>query len=684
MSLTRRKLFLPALLLLAAFLPAQENLELGKMWTFENINLEYLEAIYGFSPSQEWLDTTRLASLRMTSGCSASFVSPEGLILTNHHCVRDAVAQISPAGQDWVKNGFVAGSREEEVPLPDNVRMEQLIAISDVTDRMNSGIGEDDDVQAVAAKREENEETILEEARRQHPGMKVQVVSLYHGGRFHLYVYRVFEDIRLAAAPHLQTAHFGGDPDNFTYPRYGIDFALLRAYEDGKPVDSSGHHFTWSDDGAAEGELVFVTGNPGSTGRLNTVAQLEYLRDVEYPMNLGFIHGQLELFNNVLEETPALEERLRTRILSLENSDKAITGYLSGLQDEELMARKAEAQKQFRARIAEDPAMQEEYGSAWKRLKEIAREKRELTPKLRFHDPGYSPLLQRARWVVRATDPEATEEERQEAATRARSMPRTNPINRRWQLKRLKLAVRFLPEDDPYLKALLRGEAPEEALETLASESRMDDGDYVEELLEGGREAVTASEDPAVAAALIVDPLMEEHAERNTELKTAEKVELARIGQAVYAVYGSKVSPDATFTLRISDGVVRGFPMNGTIAPPATSFYGLYARNCEFNNEHPFDLPRIWKDREDRIEMTTRLDFVSTNDIIGGNSGSPVINKDQEIVGVVFDGNIQMLPNRFLYTDEEARTVSVHSEAILEALRKIYDAGPLADELEGL
>ena len=648
---------------------AQEVLGLGKMWTFENVPQDYFKEVHGFELSQEWLDAVRLASLRFGSGCSASFVSPRGLVMTNHHCARDHIARISPPDQDWVKNGFVAKTMKDEVPIP-GLAVQQLVSMRDVTARMNAGLENLSDAGAIQERRQANEQAVLTAAGEKHPDLTARLVTLYQGGSYQLYLYKLYTDVRLVCAPHLQTAHFGGDPDNFTYPRYCIDFCFCRAYEDGKPVDSSKSHFKFDATGPEEGESVFITGNPGSTDRLMTFSQMEYTRDVRQPIILDLISGRLSALRAEAERGPERAKAVRTATLGMENADKAYRGYQAGLLDASLMAAKKESEAAFREKIEADPKLAKRFGSAWERLAEITERRRTHEPRRRYHSDLGSPLMKRALALVGAKSTEKL------VAAAAISM-KMSELERDQSQARVKNALRWLPKNDAFRAVLAKG------LDKLAAASRIDDDEKLTTLIDGGPEAIAASNDPALVLARKLKGMMKENGREGTELTAAEEVEKSRIGQALFAVYGHSVSPDATSSLRLSDGKVKGFPYNGTIAPWWTSFYGLYARSLEFGNHHPFDLPQPWLDHEKKIDLKTPINFVATNDIIGGNSGSPVIDKQRRIVGLVFDGNIEMLSNRYLYRDDLPRSVSVHSAAILECLRKIYGAKHVARELLG-
>jgi len=526
------------------------------MWTFENAPLDWIEEAYGFRPDQKWLDHARLASLRFGGGCSASFVSPRGLIMTNHHCARGNVATASPQDADWLKNGYFARSLKKEVKLA-GLTVQQLVSMKNITKEMNAGLDQIEDPGERSNKLNENREAIMTKARADNEGLTPQVVSLYQGGMYQLYVYKIYSDIRLVATPHMQSAKFGGDPDNFTFPRYCLDYTFVRAYEDDKPIDTSKHYFKWRTKGPEEGDAVFVTGNPGSTGRLNTVAQMEFMRDAFYPQQLSVIHRLIKRAEEKSAADPSQAKSLRTRILSLENARKAYGGYLDGLRKPAVIDTKRKAETAIRETIDKDPKLKAKYGMAWTRLEEIVEEK-------------------------------------------------------------IKLAK------------------------------------------EGGMRG-----------------------DRFQALAREEKTVAKLIGEAFFAVYGTAIPPDASFTLRLSDGTVRGFPMNGTVAPYFTTLYGLYGRYTEFGGQDPFHLPEAWLKKESKLDLKTPFNLVSTCDIIGGNSGSPMLNKNLEVVGLVFDGNIESLSNRFVYMDDVPRTVCVHPAIIIASLRHVYNSAKLADEIEG-
>lgn len=662
--------------------------EFGTMWTFDAPPLDYWEARYGFRPDQAWLDHVRLASVRLP-GCSSSFVSEDGLVLTNHHCVRGCISQVSPPETNYLRTGFVAETRDEEVRCP-GTYVDQLVAIEDVTPRIREAVTATAAADQVAQRNEAVE--AVQAACEATSGNRCQVVAFYNGGMYSLYQYRRYDDVRLVFAPELEKAAFGGDPDNFTYPRFDLDAAFLRAYEDGRPVRPA-NFLRWSEAGAVEDEPVFVVGNPGSTGRLLTMAQMEYLRDVSYPASLADFQRRLDLLRALSAESADAARRYENTILGIENSQKATRGYLTGLLDAGIMARKAAFERDFRTRIEADGELKARYGSAWD---EIARAQAELSTfatQSRHYTLSGSTLAGRALTLLRLADQSERPEDRRlpgwgdAAVERTRqALLRTQPVDVNLEARQfamwLGVARDELGERDYLVRALLQGRSVEEAAQALVRGTTLGDPAAVRALVEGGASAIRASDDPLLAAVGQFVSVADGFVQRAASLNAVISANTEKLGQAIFAAYGTALPPDATFTLRISDGVVRGFPYNGTIAPYKTSFYGLYARSAEFDDRPPFQLPERWKEAESRLDLKTPMNFVSTNDIIGGNSGSPVVNRAGEVVGVVFDGNIEMLPNRFIFTDEVSRCVSVHSMAIIEALRKVYDAAHIADELQ--
>ncbi len=664
--------------------------EFGTMWTFDAPPFDYWRRTYGWSPDQKWLDHVRLASVRLPN-CSASFVSARGLVMTNHHCGRSCTASSSPPDSNYVVTGFSAGTLADEKKCA-GLYVDQLQSIENVTSRVRAAI-----TGTTPAQQDAQRTAVISQIQnecQQQTQLTCQVVTLYQGGMYSLYRYRRFNDIRLVMAPEESIAFFGGDPDNFTYPRYDLDLTLLRVYENNQPYQPT-DYLKWSPAGASENELVFVVGNPGSTGRLNTVAQMEYLRDIGYPATLAAYKRLLAIYP-ILEQTDtSAARRYQNDIFGIANSQKAVTGYRAGLLDTASMASKRAFERELRARVAANPRLQAQYGGAWDAIARAQAELATFNPQLRYYGfGGNSQLLQLAAGLVRV----ATEAGKPDSARlmqyrgaglenikRAIVMP--NPIDTAYE--RLAIAAQLsaaqseLPANDPFLRIALNGKTPKQAAADLVRNTRITDPAVRQQLVQGGLPAITASTDPLIVFARAVDPLARTQLARANALNAIIASNSEKIGQAMFATYGTNLPPDATFTLRISDGLVKSYPSNGTIAPYKTTFYGLYERSAAFDDKDPFKLPQRWVDRRANLNMATPYDFVSTNDIIGGNSGSPVINKNAEVVGLVFDSNIEGVSNRFIFSTAVGRTVSVHSMAIVEALRKMYDGSRIADELQG-
>jgi hypothetical protein len=662
--------------------------EFGTMWTFDAPPLAYWKARYDFTPEPGWLDNVRLASIRLPN-CSASFVSARGLVLTNHHCARTCISANSPADTNYQRTGFVSRTPEEEKRC-DGLYVDQLISIEDVTARIRSQVT----ATAPAAQVEQRQAAIASIVSEcQGSGQICQVVMFYQGGMYSLYRYRRYDDVRLVMAPEEEVSFFGGDPDNFTYPRYALDLTLLRVYQDGAAF-APANFLRWSSDGPKEGELVFVTGNPGSTGRLLTLPQMEFLRDVQYPAQLDLLARNIAFFKELSGESEAARRQYENQVFSLENAQKAITGYRAGLLDSTIMARKAAFEREVRAKVAADPSLRSRFGSAWDEIAQAQAELARINARVRYYGFGGSQLLNYAGGIVRLPAQAGLPDSLRLPQYRARGIetirqqlladaPVDPEIEKQTLAAQLTAARRELPANDPFLQAVLGGRSPEVAAEALVAGTRLGEPALRRRLVEGGGAAVAASRDPMIALARRIEPIARDVAMQAARQEAIISANGEKVGQALFAVYGTSLPPDATFTLRISDGVVRGFPMNGTIAPYRTTFYGLYGRSADFDDKPPFHLPARWREAESRIALGQSINFVSTNDIIGGNSGSPVINRNAEVVGLIFDGNIESLPNRFIFTDEVARSVSVHSEGILEALRSVYGAERIAAELEG-
>jgi hypothetical protein len=662
------------------------------MWTFDNPPLKLLKERYGFEPTKEWLEHVRLSSVRFNDGGSGSFVSPNGLVLTNHHVALGQLQKVSSPQKNYVADGFYAKTSAEELKCPD-LELNVLMAIEEVTARVQatvkSGMTDKAALEARKAEIAKIEKESLEKT-----GFRSEVIPLYQGSEYWLYRYKKYTDVRLLFAPEQQAAFYGGDPDNFTFPRYDLDMALFRVYENDKPVESK-HYLKWNAKGAADGELVFVSGHPGSTNRLHTVAQLELQRDYFYPLTLKSLKRRLEVLRRYSASGSEQARQAAGQIFGIENSLKALTGEYNGLLDKNIFAKKQKEESDFRALVAGKPEWKKEYGEAWDLIAKAEQKQLEMLKPLRFRSLRGSRLYSNALTIVQyVAEVKKPDGERlagfHDSQLESLKFRLFSPAPVYPQLEEMLLAdglqesLDELGPKDPFIKTVLNGRAPAEVAKELISGTKLGDPAFRKALVEGGETAVASSTDPLIVVARQVDPL-------NRELKkwyedNVESVEAAageKIGKARFAVYGKSAYPDATFTLRLSYGAVKGYAMNGTKAPSKTTFYGLYDRYYSFDKQTPFHVPPRYIERKDKLDLTTPFNFVTTNDIIGGNSGSPVINKNAELVGLVFDGNIESLVGRFVYNEETSRCVAVHGAAMIEALRKLYDAGSLADELEG-
>ena len=657
----------------------------GRMFTLDDPPLAYLEETYGFTPEAEWFRRAQLGALRFATYCSASFVSQEGLVLTNHHCARQSITQASlEDGQDYNALGYYAGTQAQDKPIED-LFVEQLVEILDVTGEVSeaaSGAASDAErQQARASAIEAIEERIGGE---RGEGFRAQVITLYAGGQYKAYVFRRYDDVRLVFAPETALGYFGGDPDNFTYPRYSLDFALFRAYDDeGVPVRPE-VHFPFQREGSDPGDLVFVVGNPGSTTRLNTVSELVYRRDVTEPALLDFIATREQAYGDYLAANPddPLFAELQDTYFSLGNGRKAYTGRVRGLRDPYVIARRAAGQRDYQAALARDGKAQAEYGDVVDLITENRTRARDLAAQSRAFtafgpgSPYNGAVMNRAlSYLLSGGNAEATLETEDQPP-----MLQANLITARFRDFRDDLG-----EEHPLTVAVLQGRTPEAAAEFIVSTSALTTAASAQEAVASGADL---SEDPAVAAAQAILPELQSYFGALQPLN-AELGELqTRLALSRFELYGTATPPDATFSLRISDGVVKAYPYNGTVTPPYTTFFGLYDRyysHCvatgTTTDECDWYLPEDWLEMQGEIDLSTPYNFVSTNDIIGGNSGSPVLNRDLEVVGIAFDGNIEGLPGNYIFDDTLNRTVSVDVRAMLMVLDDVYELDYLVDEL---
>jgi hypothetical protein len=661
------------------------------MWTFDNPPLKQLAAKYNFHPTQEWLDHLRLSSVRLNDGGSGSFVSPDGLLLTNHHVARGQLQKNSTAEHDYLANGFYAMTPDQEMKSPD-LEINVLVGMQDVTARVQgSAKGIADDAKALKAR--EAEIAAITKESKDKTGLRSDIVSFYDGGEYWLYQYKVFTDVRLVFAPEQQAAFFGGDPDNFTYPRYDLDMALFRVYDNGKPLHTD-NYLKWSAKGAAPGELIFISGHPGSTSRQDTMAELLVERDLVEPAVTDYLKRRIAAAQAYAAKGPEQARQVGSTIFGLQNGLKVYIGRTEALADKSLIAKKQAEEDDFRKKVAANPEWQKEYGGAWDT---IAKAEEQVKPEFRYQiyrrtDSrlfGIALLLVQYSAEMKKPDgerlPQFHDANLQSLKFQMLSPAPITPDTEKLFMKTaLNLGEEKLGKDDAYVQAVLHGGEVDATVDSLVDGTKLGDVAARKALMDGGEAAIAASTDPMIVAARRVDPIV-----RESQRKMRDTVESVltpageKLGKARFLVYGKNVYPDATFTLRLSYGTVDGYPYNGTIAPPFTTYYGLYDRAYSFGNKAPFDLTPKEEAGLSKLDLTTPLDFVSTGDIIGGNSGSPVVNREGELVGLIFDGNIESLAGDFVYDGTKNRAVAVHSAGMIEGLRKLYGAGALADELEG-
>jgi hypothetical protein len=684
---------LVALSLLTCLLLALPSFADEGMWLFNAFPKDKVKAKYGFAPDQQWLDHVRLGSVRFNNGGSGSFVSAHGLTFTNHHVGAECVQDLSTGGKDYIKNGFYAKTQAEEAKCP-NLELNQLVGIDDVTAKVKAaakpGMSAADAGQAQRAAMSNIEKECASSS-----GLRCDVITLYSGEVYNLYKYKKYTDVRLVFAPEFGIAFFGGDPDNFTYPRYDLDITFFRVYENDKPAHTD-QYLHWSPQGVKENDLIFVSGNPGSTGRLRTMSQLEYLRDVDYPSRLETYKRRIAVLQEFSSESPENERIAQEDIFGLQNSFKAITGYQSGLLDKDIMAKKAADEEKlhasYKAANPNAPDPWEEISAAMKVQTDIYKPLTYLE-RMRAFSPATLPQF--ARTLVRVTEEKTKPNAERLREYRDSNLPSleqqlfsTAPVYKSLDIVNLTDALaqmhEALGQDNPDVQKVLDGKSPEEAAKYLIENTKLDDVSVRKQLYEGGTAAIQASSDPLIVVMRAIDPgARAVRKQYDDQVDAVERQDGAQIARAKFEKTGFTEPPDATFTLRLSYGPVKGYEENGKHIPYFTTMGGAYDHAAEHGSKPPYQLPQSWLDAKSKLNLQTPFNSVSTADIIGGNSGSPTVNKAGQVVGIIFDGNIQSLVLNFAYTDEVARAVHVDSRAIIEALRKIYNANALAEELTG-
>jgi hypothetical protein len=663
------------------------------MWTFDNPPRKQWKERYNFEPSDAWLEHVRLASVRVGTA-SGAFVSPEGLVLTNQHVASSQLSKLSTPERNLVKNGFYAPSRAEELKCPD-LEIDVLVSYEDVTRRVQ------DAVKAGSSDKEANDQRRAEMARietesKQKTGLTGNVLMFYSGGEYWLYRFKKYTDVRLVFAPEEQVAFFGGDYDNFTYPRYCLDITFFRVYENNQPAKTE-NYFKWSKAGAADGEFVLLSGTPGSTDRLMTVAQLQYQRDVGNPLQMQVWTTRRDALARYSARGAEQARRAGAARRSLENSIKRLTGQQEGLMNPRMFAKKEAEEQALRAEVSRRTELQSQFGAAWDDVANAYKELPPVAKRIAFSSLEPARLGSIATTIVRYSNeiPKPNAERYAEFRDNRLESLKLNlfsaaPVYADMDEAALSAwleeARQTLGADDPFVRAALEGQAPAEVARRVIQGTKLADVTVRRALIEGGADAVAKSDDPLIALARKVEPIIRElRAWNESKIKSVEASAGQKIAGARFAVYGKTIYPDANANLRLSYGKVLGYEEGTTLVPFKTTFYGLYNRAESFGDKSPFDLPARFKERRAQLNLSTPLNFVYTADTIGGNSGSPIINRNAELVGLNFDSNIQKLPNRYWYVDETegGRAVAIHSLAITEALRKMYGAGELVKEILG-
>jgi hypothetical protein len=659
------------------------------MWTYDNFPAAKMRAKYGWAPDAAWLEHAQLASIRLTLGCSAGLVSPDGLVMTNHHCARECLSELADAQHDYVANGFYAATRADEKKCP-AMEANQLVKITDVTQQIEAATAGKSDRAFHEAERAMKAQ--IERACGTTADVRCQVVTLYQGGVYDLYKYKRYQDVRIVFAPEESAAFFGGDPDNFTFPRFDLDTSFVRIYENGKPLHT-GTFMKFAAKGVKQGDIALTSGNPGATERDRTLAQLEFQRDASQPFTLNLFSELRGLLTEFATKGPEQARTSKTLLFGIENSLKAIKGRQLALVDGPLIADKAQAENAFRKRVAADPSLAANYGGAWDAVAAAVAHQRTIFVRQallesypRFISELLSHTIALNRYAAEAGKPDGQRlEEYADANFPALRQQITSPAPIHAELEKTVLTwwltkVReYLGTTDPDVRALLGKQSPEEIADRLVSGTKLDEAPLRAQLLDGGPSAIDAYHDPLIDFSRVLDaPARAVRADYENTVKAVTTKNTALIAKARFALEGKGTYPDATFTLRLSYGAVAGYQENGRTVPPTTNFAGAYAHAT---GRDPFKLPASWLAAEKTVDPNAQLNFVSTNDIIGGNSGSPVIGRNGEVIGLIFDGNIQSLGGDFGYDGSMNRAVSVDVTGITEALKNIYHADRLVKEL---
>jgi hypothetical protein len=680
-------IMITAMLCFSCFPGIRENAADEGMWLFNDLPVKILKEKYGFEPTPEWSKHLMRASVRFNVGGSASFISSNGLVLTNHHVGSDTLAKLSTKERNILEDGYLARRLEEELKAPD-LELNQLVNIKDVTEAVKAAVGADLTLADANLARRGIIEKIEKEAT-DASGLRSNVITLYGGGRYHLYQFKRYTDVRLVWSPEQAIAFFGGDADNFEYPRYCLDACIFRVYENDQPAKIE-HFLKWSENGPKDGELTFVSGNPGRTSRIFTVDALKFLRDVRLPYLLDFIRRREILLQQFSLQGSEQARLAKDDLHSIQNSRKVRMGMLRGLQDPGLIANKQAAEQRLLEFVQGKPELKE-LAVAWQEIAAINEERaQQLGKGISINTKLFGFALTIVQMVEEDKKPSSQRlKEFQDAGRESLKLqlfsdaPIYKDLERVLTADAIALMLEKRGGDDPICQLILEGKSPVQRASELVDKTKLNDSDFRRQLAEGGAEALEGTDDPMIELAMMLDDFIREERKTTEELEERERQAYAKISEAKFAAEGTGVYPDATFSLRLAFGAVTGYEQDGQRIPPMTTVGGAFEHEQANAGQPDFEIPKSWHQakQEGRIDLQVPFNFVSTADIIGGNSGSPVVNKNLELVGLIFDGNVQSLTADLLYDDRQGRAVSVHSEAIRHAIRNIYGATDLADQL---
>ncbi|MBU1099240.1 MAG: S46 family peptidase [Bacteroidetes bacterium] len=668
--------------------------DFGTMWTFDNVPLDKWETEYGFRPTEQWLDNVRLSALQFGRGCSAAFVSGDGLIMTNHHCGRGQLSDVQKEGENLLRDGYIANTLEDERKIP-GLFVDQLLSIEDVTDSVYAAMsrGENDDEKV--SLRDSAIRGITDRIEKE-TGLTCNVIAFYNGGKYKAYTYKRYFDVRLVMAPDFQIAATGWDWDNFTYPRYELDFAFYRAYdENGQPVKSE-HYFRWSKKGAEEGEEIFVIGRPGRTRRLISVAEMEYLRDYEYKYRLLQLNEVYKVYYELFNSRPESESELLNKVLGTGNGRKSYAGRLLGLRDEYIMSKKKDFERNLKNAVNNDPALSKKYGHVWDSIENALDElKANIAERTAFTlSPNNQPYYYNvADQIIKyAEQLKLPEDDRKADYHNGNAIKHLqgfyaegfdHELNEKLLRAHINYICGVLGPDHWLVKKLFGEKRGEEAVADVLQKSFISSPEKIEMFSQKSADQILHSDDPFIYFLMSTRERITELDHIIMESRNTIQVLNQMLGEIVFAVHGEMLPPDATSSLRISDGRILGYEYNGTIAPAKTTFFGLYDRYYSFNQKtYPWGLHERWKNPPAKLNLATPIGYASTNDIVGGNSGSTMINKKGEVIGLVHDGNLESLAGDFIFIPENNRAVATDSYGLMEALKYIYKSHRLVKELE--